>query len=295
MASGLKWTSFLISVIVHVFGLFGNFASFIIMSFTRMKSYSFSFYLTCLAVSDNAFLTFSLLIWINRGFRLFGLAIPIVAESDIACRFIEYVPMAFRNSSTWFICLICLERLVAVALPFMARRLCRRSTAKYVSYFTFVAAFLSISYLPAVVRYRPGVGCTFDTSIVSLFLHFQLFNVLGLYLPVSIIVTCNVVIVIVLKRTIGEGKGGSKAEKSSQVTVMLLITSTAFVLLTAPDALFHIIVPVFPEHGFLAAVDEFLVVFYCTNFAVNFYLYTITGSEVRRTMIRGLRIVCKMS
>ncbi|XP_074657211.1 allatostatin-A receptor-like [Tubulanus polymorphus] len=296
-ASWLQPITLGLFVIIYVMGMVGNSLSCAVMVFTPMKRHSFSVYIFFLSVSDTLVLNICLLRWLSYGFFLTGRPTPIRIDSFIRCKLIEYLPIVVTMISSWLIVLVCLERLVAVVTPFLAKQICRRRTSLIASCFVFGFCFTSTAYMAVCVGYDHVIhSCVFECDI-DFATNFLVTSIIWQYLPMSIISVSNVCIIVVLCKSVRNsskmgGAGGSKNEKSRQVTVMLLVTCIAFIIFIAPDTFLHIIYPTGDLENWFT-IDEFLSLWWLLNYTVNLYLYAITGREVRESLKKMFQQILK--
>ena len=125
--------------------------------------------------------------------------------------------------------------------------------------------------------------------------------------PFSILLIINILIILEMKRHSkmlarhGTGTDGSSAKASQkqktrdqQITIMLLVVTFALLLLTIPQYLRYVVYKVIDAPSSPSDVASFILLYHITNkliftnSAVNFFLYSLSGSKFRSETLRLL-------
>ena len=137
-------------------------------------------------------------------------------------------------------------------------------------------------------------------------LHGQIYywssNVLSFFLPFILLLVMNTVIINTLRRTSksskltksrmqGRGETGGQAQKSrnseTQIFVILLLVTFAFLILSSPTYIYIFLVYAKLNKPTPYSVATFHLLFhiaqktYYTNYGINFYLYVMSGQKFR--------------
>ncbi|XP_074658295.1 putative G-protein coupled receptor B0563.6 [Tubulanus polymorphus] len=271
-------------------GLFGNVASFLVMTSRKFRRYSYAVYLTALAISDLSIcLSFTGIPILEYAvFSLTGRH-GIAFSSVHLCKLYEFIFQLGGNCSSWLIVVTTIERLVAILFPFRFRRICTPRFARVVLATVIVpSAVLAAADILFIMRYTKPNGCFYRRRTQQA--HFM-FLVLYLYVaPLTIILVSNVLIVIFLNRRrvndLADSVNNTKTIRSGKrVAVMLLTVSTVFAVTTIPSTITALVsLPASVKQPLFAAFQ----MLECCNFAVNFYIYILVGTDVRQYFVEKL-------
>ena len=305
---------------VEVAGTFGNVVVVLIQRRLSLnQKSSMSLYLTALAILD----TITLLTGWYTIVEAFG--ITVTAEyheqrdfsdyaMDALCRIIVWITYACAQMSSWILVSLTVHRAVGVVWPNKTRNLLSRNNAKKV--LVFIVSFCALSdahllyghmLVPADYGKRAECFFSFVSERYAEFFH-RVFLWLDLgtasFLPFACLLATNTVLVRAVgqslteaRRTLTEGRSDQFASRDrnlQSMTLTLIATSVAFLLLTTP-----ISVGTFFEQmqadGTLRDVRSRAysklayvagMVLWYTNFGINFYLYCLTGARYRAEFLK---------
>ncbi|XP_074660455.1 uncharacterized protein LOC141912924 [Tubulanus polymorphus] len=268
--------------IIFILGTFGNTASFLVMSSRRFRRFSYANYLMVLSVAD-LLLTISM-----SGMPLWDFALRNVNFSSLGqCLAYEFVFKLAYSWSTTIIVFITVERVLVVVFPFTSRVICTVKCSRRVMLVMVVPNFLVASHTFFGMRFSDELKCHY----YSFYFQKQIYTYLNAFYyvgPSVLLIVCNLVIVIFMRRGLKVGETGRKTAKARRTTIMLMTVSLTFVVTTLPNT-FTSFLPI-PDH----TVDYFYTIFTMVttlNYSLNFYIYLLLGSEVRAFVTE--KITCK--
>ncbi|CAG5131781.1 unnamed protein product [Candidula unifasciata] len=186
-----------------------------------------------------------------------------------------------------------MERAVAVVLPMKGAGICGAASGKYLISFCVCGPFVMLCYLPFVTIYVPGIGCATRT-FPDMFFHFLITTTAVSALPLTLIFICNVSIIVALKRQNLRVNSDKRTQKFKRVTNMVLAVSLAFLATVFPQASNVMMKISNPQWAWLKITDDLTAILLDVNYAINFYLYVITGKSMRRE-VRNLFPCCRQS
>ncbi|XP_064640810.1 proteinase-activated receptor 1-like isoform X2 [Lineus longissimus] len=300
---------FTINLFPHMYGALapvalgvpGNLMAILVATRRHNRNLSPCIYMMAMGIADTALLLE--LAW-AVGFALL-LRDGIIESAEWIMKFHVYVLYTSAMLSGLFLAEMSVDRMLAVKYPMAASRLCTTKRAKiFVIVTTLVILTLNL-YLLYIGKatHDPALGIHFATFDIPDYPALEVFTsayqvVVGTVFPFLIILTCNVVIIVTLNRAVKErnqlesGKNSEKFKRdTNHLTKMLLFVSFAYVLITLPYRMYHLVIKI-PEVALLFGDlrDTFarfnyvvqawsLLNFWSFNFAVNFYLYCIGGGQ----------------
>ena len=213
--------------------------------------------------------------------------------------------MAFYlNSETGFMSI----RVTSVIFPHRVRRMCTTKNTLKIIISLFIVAFLYSShflYGKIVEISKNGTSlCTIKQSPHSYWVFIDIYpwihSVLLTLFPFVLLISNNSVLILKVRKSIREarlalsldqaGHVTSRARKASSMTLTLIAVSSAFLLLTAPKAVWSIFFPVTVPTQRFQLVLNILWHIFLTNYAINFYVYCLTGYKFR---MQARKLLCK--
>jgi hypothetical protein len=224
--------------------------------------------------------------------------------------FIWYLTDTFAITSGLFLAEMSIDRAIAVMYPMRVAQICTASRAVKVTVIT--ASIQIIFNIQAFFSYKlpdPPNGALFrhvpEARWVEILLNlYQL--IIGTILPFSILIVCNSVIIFRVRQAASERKKiESKERKTNEtnLTVLLLMTSFAYLVCSIPKRLYEAVVGVLEYYDDLTdpywSTRYWLQWWVCTqiwllNFAINFYVYFLGGgAKFRRDTKEILFKICK--
>ncbi|XP_077529534.1 uncharacterized protein LOC144141978 [Haemaphysalis longicornis] len=305
-------------------GLVGNLLSLATFVSTHLRTRAASFYMASLAASDAGFLFVLSFVWLQeRGANVYQPGL---------CQLLVFLSSAFGCWSVWLTVSYTAERLVAVRRPLWRMQqgcsACLRPRTVVMA--TALFSFCFSSPLLFFVRlYRETSNfseCILDPEYGTVLHYINILDtVLTLIVPLLLITTMNAMIsrsvylyyhrhnrengakVFGDTMSAKRGPGGSEAEENTtavsggvlsqaaqiSVTRMLLVVSTAFVLLNLPSYVMRIYVFVLSFRDSEEAtgslpyiLQRYFMLLYYTSFATNFILYN-ASSQIFRIALKG--------
>lgn len=280
------WTPgprFIISVLFVIFGTIGNGLTIPVLNGGKFSDCSTAIYMMALAIFDILTLMVTCLsIFLGSYF------------SDIVimiCPIRAWLLSALTQISSWLIVAICVERVIAVCQPHKAKCFCTKKRARITTCgISALFLILNVHKLftikgktePSVCLATPLFAFQFDTISTG---------VLYSLLPSLIIVICNILIVRkVMKRVkiFGEPqKKDARVIQGQNITIMLVVNSSWFVILTLPYQIFtflNVFIIRFDMNIYrIVRFVGFLCL--CLNHSINFIFYALCGSVFRKEFL----------
>ena len=207
-------------------------------------------------------------------------------------------------SSTWLILAMTFERFYSIIRPHKAASFntIRKAKITIVCIFVILTIFnIPHSFLSDV----DGLRCVpwgKATHPIGKF-HFYFEMIIAFILPFILLLLMNCVIINTLRnrsniRTESQGQGqiegqANKAKSAeNQITVTLLVVTFSFLLLTTPFYINFIYLTSFGMGSTPRGFAIFYLVYhigeksYYTNYAINFFLYVISGQKFRTDLVK---------
>ncbi|XP_034839526.1 allatostatin-A receptor [Maniola hyperantus] len=272
-------------------GCVGNLLSVFVFRSSKLRLQSTSQYLTALALSDTVFLLQLLVPWLSAT-RVSGLFHYVGF-----CQFFVYLSYVTSCASAWLVVAFTLERFVAVLYPLRCNSMCTVKRARLVVLFL---TFTSLALNVPVLRFAaPRDGdCDIDREYLVQAERFNLADtVVSFTLPLALIIVLNACImsgVCSVERARAATSGLAACPRSQQrVTRMLLFVSSVFVVLNLPAYTIRVLAYAYGRNadeigGRWTALQQISVMFFHTNFGINFYLYCLSGQNFRRALIQSI-------
>ena len=233
---------------------------------------------------------------------------------DALCRVRVWTAFAFSEISAWILVSMTVHRVLGIVWPHRTRQFLTKSNAKKVV--LSIVLFLSLGN--AHLFYGHTLQPAGKGQTASCFFNFaserysQFYRsvwvlvdvVVAVLLPFLCLLVTNTVLVRRVgqslreaRETLAEGRSdqfASRDKKLSSMTLTLIITSVAFFLLASPVTVFNLWEM---TSGYATVNDVRLlatselavsvgVVMLYLNFAINFYLYCLTGARYRAEFVR---------
>ena len=287
------------SLIVSVIGVIANTLVIVVICFGSLRRSVFMTLLMTLAITDNITLVFTTLIQPDFFGWIFG-------HSLLFCRLFAFILISSGVMSSWLIVLVSIERFIAVYYPLKVHiYFSMKRTYIAVSVTAILMCINSVYYVLAfkVFIIRGVTTCHLDKIDIELDFIFTIFNSL-LYsiIPFCIITVLNI---LTVKNIKSQRAFRARAQQQNQhvqdysLEAMMLSISFVFALTTFPITMFVIVTRIikyvntignewnaFNDWGFMAAL-----VLSNVNNGMNFFLYCLTGSVFRKSLVCFLR--CK--
>ena len=294
--------------ILLIFGTCGNILSIVILTGKSIRKSTTALYLICLTFSDLAVLYTGLL----RQWVIYLFVFDVREVSEIACKIHTWLVYSFLDFSAWLLIAVTLERIVAVWCPYNFKGKCNRHNAVILitgillsvlglnSHFLYGMVFIKIDNGAETCGYiDTSYGRFLDTA-------WSWIDLCAFCLiPFTFIVIGNCFILLKVvkshrkaktKDVPGKYKPGkrNKDNQQSSMTAILVTLNTVFLLTTLPISIYnigHTYWRVMETPRVKARLDLWWAVvnmLMYTNNAVNFLLYSLSGSQFRQEMKRIL-------
>ena len=299
------------SLIFVMIGLVGNALSIMVFTSKVMRTVSSNVYLLFLAVSDSLYLTsvFStkILTTLKCLYFIEG-TFDIANHNSVLCKLFQYMLDLFSDYSTILILAFTIERYIACYHPINFKEICTLKRARTAC----AASFITISILIAAYHFlfigRPTGYSTCavlpENEAVFTILYVTeavLFRVL----PIFIIAALNIFIIIKVtkvsqdkQRRTSTRSGHScmrrkstREDKHRQLTIMLILVSSSYIIAYLP-VLVHFVmwklrrsaICILSERA-MDMIQNYTKAMYIFGFAINFFLYTMSGRVFRDQLI----------
>ena len=293
------------SLVFVIVGLVGNTLSMIVFSSREMRTMSSNVYLLVLSVSDSCYLISVFMTDIFSKLRCYyfvDTTYDIYNKVDSVCKILQFLLDLFSNYSTCLILAFTVERFLAVHRPVKFKEICtvRRARIACIAIFGIISICITphhFLYMQSVPIY--GV-CTIERAHEAIFAATYAAEVIIFRItPVISIAVLNVYIMSKValvqkqkrRRASSSRKRPSRREdKSMQLTIILILVSTSYIVAYIPT-LVHFIFWMLQRQEMLQLSMRTMDIYgmlsdslYISGFAVNFFLYTVSGRIFRKQL-----------
>ena len=292
------WLFKIFPVPIIVMGTLGNILCVIVCRRKRLKEHAFSICLIVLAVAD----TFTLHIGFWQHWVKITFAYELTRRSSTLCKLVVFLSWCFGDLSSWVLCLITIQRFISVWLPNKAKPL-RSHKGSAIGCATVAVLsivkdfhFLTVEYKTAPDyqgNYSALSGCEPKNPHYTNFLLNE-WGIIDLtmaaILPFTILAVCNSLIIAKLWRAAAVRKSTAETSRQRKITninLMLIINSMAFLILVMPWYLIVVIQTYTNGGSPMTGIDvAYSVTFFLwyVNPAINFYMYCVGGPLFRREL-----------
>ena len=298
--------------VLTVIGATGNTLSLITFCSQHCRKSSFTVYLSSMAVVDTLVLVTALVhSWLFRVFRP-----DLDSFGDISCKAILFLTYTLSQISSWLVVMVTIQRTLCT---YLMRRVRRITTVKF-GYCVVCAIVLILVGLNCHVLYgitytyhHNNTFCGFTNDrYANFFLNYYVWIDSTVYfsLPILIIVIGNTATVVKVYRTqravVRTGSTGillesQLARTSRHVFFITLLVSVAFIVFVSPASLWLALKPYFLQESQFSqtfdvqeqVTEATVYMFYCCNYAGNFFLYVFSGSRFRQDLKASVCRSCK--
>ncbi|XP_074652981.1 uncharacterized protein LOC141907278 [Tubulanus polymorphus] len=277
-----EWALKVAIPVVCIFGYVGNTMSFIVMCRRRMRRQSYAAYLMALSIADNVSLSGFFLAWVNTMCLMWTGDLCVQRRSTTSCKLVEYVIHALQCQSSFLVIAVSAERLAVVRFPLIAPQLCTPKTARCIIFVLTLVVLAMTAHIVINVHYDSDFGCYMELWAFEIYASWGLSYLVDI--PLVAVFLINIGIVFTLWRSRGFGASDSKTVKTQKVTRTILSISIAFIVLNVPVRTVAALTAVDPSSEALIAPLNASQMTLMANYAVNFYLYVITGNDVRQVV-----------
>ncbi|XP_064622661.1 putative olfactory receptor 10J6 [Lineus longissimus] len=275
-----RWMRLIVLPLVLLIGFPGNALSATIMSRRSMRRHSYTIILQTLAIFDTSSLIIRLLFWINLLQSILSRDGVVTIQSLAGCKATEYFFTSIHIVCSWLVVLISMERFLVVCFPIRSRQWCTRKTSRIAVAILVTMAFTLQSYSAILTQYAPQIGCVMAQN--HMYAHFIIATIFVTFAPLALIFLCNIGIIVCLFSGIHISNACTRDAQTRKVTYMLLSVSCSFLVLVFPNALVVLLIGLRQDWApVLGQVLEPLALLWDINFGINFYIYVLSGKEVR--------------
>lgn len=295
------WTKFVLTPVIVCCGIVGNTLSFVVMQSKALRHKSYSRYLSALAVFDSLTLVIRQVHQVDEYYvRDTGDSVVFKNFDTFGCKTFNFLEHVSYLMSSWLIVMMALERLIAVSMPFRKVVIRTQTGAVVTIIIMFVAICLSQSFRLVMVEYSNNFYCSASDFYLHLYtnLHIYFYQwTLTFILPVLLVLGCNGMVVFQIFKIKREIRKEDKKNRQyrtvrerHRTTYTLLIVSFTFLgtllpLLTMTLAL-DILMKVkgaaaYSTYTKLSPYLDIAVTISLVNYAVNFFIYILSGKSFR--------------
>ena len=311
------------SLVFVLFGLIGNTLSVLVFSSKPMRVISSNFFLLMLALSDSFYLIsvfLAKLLATLRCLHFKDTQADILNHSDILCKLLHFFSDLFSDYSSMLILCFTIERVIAVYVPLKFKEICTLRRAKIISLSLLFAIVVLIAPYHFIMI---GLHEEFPVCIVSLnwevefTVAYMVEALIFRIVPVFVIAVLNIFIIVrvtevaqIKKRRKanqsamnnahhatelqnGVRKKQRREDKSMQLTVMLILVSTSYILAYLPVLIHFVLWKLMRSDVITLSASgmeigqKYTSTLYIAGFAINFFLYTI-GGKIFRDQLRDI-------
>ncbi|XP_041348847.1 uncharacterized protein LOC121368255 [Gigantopelta aegis] len=298
------YVSYVITPFFLATGLFGNVMTVIVMQSRAFSSMTMGTILTALSVSDTTFLLMHLF---TKPFIIEIVGMDVRALSDESCKLFFILLKTAKMSSSWFVVLVCLERLVGVWFPLRARMInSRRHVVMAIAAIcTTAITFNGFWSFSSKVVFN-GTYCLVSYSYPAIAMKTKIFSIVGtlLYAGIPTVLLLIMTPAIIyriqkqsrIRRQLSTARL-SKYDTNQKSVAMLLSVSITYILLAFPIAAVFVVAMVQGENMFQSRDPVISVIRHVAqplellNYSINFFLYVAFSSKYRRRI--GELICCR--
>ncbi|XP_076435125.1 FMRFamide receptor-like [Babylonia areolata] len=293
---------YIIPPILLILGTFGNVMTVVVMRGMRSSQSTacLSVYFTALALSDQCLLMTSLtFFWVHMGFSW----PPSFFRYDLLCIAPKFLWCTSGVTSAWFLVSMTYQRVISVIAPHRVKILCTVRRGKIiVAVIVILAVALNLHFMFSWSYWPEHGDCQYRESYM---IYLEIFEWLDLIwasmIPFLFLAAGNSVLVwqVVKAKQFSQKLRGnveqqatSGTDKVHSMSMTLILTSVAFLVLTLPVCIFDVLLEMISGDDFSALIklmETFVIFLWISASAYNFYLYLLSGSKFRQETKRCLR------
>ncbi|CAF1069423.1 unnamed protein product [Rotaria sp. Silwood1] len=292
--------------LIACLGIVGGTLSLLVFRRKSLKKKSCSIYFFYLALAD----LLCMICWLVH-FVLPTYDIHLLTQSNFFCKLFVFAMYFAFDLANYLLTVCSIDRAVSVLFPIGSRKYCRGQTAYIITLSLVIIHTLLNSHLlygfvilSAKSLSSPPIRICHHRIDSEKYKKF--FSIYDSYvdviktnaIPFIIMSICNIIIIMRVCRSksliningnIRGRKAKKKIEKDRQLTLMLLGSSIAFLFLTLPTEINDIIRSnsndkLVTEKAYL--LSAILLSLAHLNYAVHFYIYTLTGDVFRQQLLK---------
>ena len=233
--------------------------------------------------------------------------LDIFNRSQTWCKLLQYLLDFFSDYSTCLILAFTIERYIACYHAIKFKEICTVRRARIACLVLFLVCGISIApYHVLYMKHYTGYDvCTVDVQYEFAFTMWYIAEAALLrVIPVFVIAILNVFIIVKVSKLTSERrrrmstrtmnnnkkKRVTKDEKHMQLTIMLILVSTSYILVYLP-VLVHFVIWKLQRSQVIVVSNQAMLIaqnytrtFYISGFAINFFLYTLSGRVFREQL-----------
>ena len=274
-------------------GLIGNSLSFAVMMKANNRKMSTCIYMAAISINDNIMMYVCI--------HYFIVTVLHVHEwYQIECKFVAFCALFSLQNCTFLILAMTVDKYIAIKWPHRAATYSTPRRGKIIAVSVYVCVFIyniPHFFLSSII----GVQClAYGISSVFSRVYSWFSFVLNAIIPFTLLIHMNYVIVSTVRnsrkmfRSNDTNTGMETRQKTmksaeNQVTIMLLLVTTLFLIFLCPTY-FRFIYLVFAkrdapiEYSKLMLIYQITSKLYTTNSGINFLLYCISGQKFRNDL-----------
>ncbi|KOX75147.1 hypothetical protein WN51_14294, partial [Melipona quadrifasciata] len=316
----VKFVRFLLSyvtLLIIILGVLLNTISFVILSTPVLCESNLSLYLKALALSDNGALIFNYAVGIAKSHFIF--VNNLFMNSKFLCGLNSVTMEFFQFTSTWLVVVLTWTRLFAIMFPFELYGRYNNCSGTII-----IVILICLSFIISLTKLYSG---GYETDSVFEFIPCQkkikpwgnamyFYIALSTWLPLLFIFIGNILLIIHMKKTEKircqlTQNFKNKTNKIHHTSRTLFVVSTVYLVLLLPLGIvetlglyWDIILIKFPdteakrEIEYIHWLKEKMLLKWCRglcfhiyhwNFAINFFLYCLTGEKFRSVVMQTLK------
>ena len=283
-------------------GLVGNTLSFLIMTKPANRKMSTCIYMAAISINDNIMMLIGLRIWLVTYVKIHG-------RTEWDCRIFAFFGLMSLQNAIFQVVAMTVDKFIAVKWPHKAAIYSTTARAKWtiISVYFFCVLF----NVPHLFLSRLfGLACVaYATGGVYAELHSWLTFVINSIIPFVSLITMNLIIFNTVRKshkkfstmqsghrsnhenenTANISRNKSKQNVENQLTGMLLLVTTLFLILLIPTFVRYVYTSYAnrdtpTSYAGYMLFYQLSVRLYYTNSGINFFLYCISGKKFREDL-----------
>ncbi len=276
--------------ILTLVGIVGNLLTIATTQRKRLRLSPIYVYMTALACADTLVLVLDFL----NNWVVIVSGVHLVSSSLEFCQTYNFLFTSLYTYAAWLVTCIACERCIVVWWPLKAKRLSTLRKSRVIVCVSLVLCGVIHSYNFLIWDMRAG-HCDMSLEHAYFFLNVYpwLSAVAYSYLPVTMIVVCNILILVGLKKAAKRRKMLSTQENrdTRSLTITMVAICVTFVVNTIPLTIFFAVLVGAGQYvqrtPAMSLGRNIILILGLTNHSINFFLYVMTSSKFREEL-RGL-------
>ncbi|ELU04604.1 hypothetical protein CAPTEDRAFT_207406 [Capitella teleta] len=278
-------------------GVTTNFLAFCVLCQPYWRRCSTGLYMAVISIFDSVALLYGLFFWLRKHYEF-------DMFTKTACKPVNFFFYFAIHFDVMSLVAMTTERFVAVRFPMKAPMWCTVRNARI------VLGLLALSIIGLNAHFFWTWGwvdgkCSIykEHAFFAKYAYAWIDASLYSFIPTSSLAILNILIISTVTRPDKTlQKSNNQKQASQHITFMLLVTTSAFLVLTGPLTVLNVVKTVWRANERPGTYDyavytlsrRVLVALMYTNHAVNFWLYSLSGSRFRADL-RGLleKVFCR--